>query len=211
MMKPLQPASRHVKPAFWQRFLAGLTFSSAPALNFLGDTAGYRRYSQAGLFTLSALLCLVALYLMLDYQRTAQSLKDYQAEHPMAKAPTRSTKPDARLEGTLQLAQKTAMRLNTPWEPLFAALEQAQQGTAVHLLSIEPQTGRDELVLTGAVADFPTLLRYVAQLRQQAMLKEPTIINQRWQQDASTEAEPAQTASTQALLNFTLSLNWVQP
>lgn len=143
-----------------------------------------------------------------------QQLKNYEAQHPTTSTPSRPVRMDAQLESALQLAQKTTARLNTPWEPLFAALEQAQQGIAVHLLSIEPQTGRDELVLTGAVADFSTLLRYVAQLRQQPMLKEPTIINQRWQQEVLSnpdQVEMPPSASGKPLLNFTLSLNWVQP
>lgn len=198
------------KPAFWRQHLATFSFRSRPELNFLG----LKQYSQHGLFAFSGLLLLVTLFLFLDYQQTLQDLKDYQAQHPTASPVARSAPRNAPLESSLLLAQKTAMRLNTPWEPLFAALENAQQGTAVHLLSIEPQTGRDELVLTGAVADFPTLLRYVAQLRQQPMLKEPTIINQRWQFD--TPVMPEQTEmppspSGKPLLNFTLSLNWEQP
>lgn len=202
MMKPIAK--------IWRTHFGRLLFHRGPALDFLG----LRQYSQVGLFIVSGLLLVLALWLLLDYRDTMQQLKNYEAQHPTTSTPSRPVRMDAQLESALQLAQKTTARLNTPWEPLFAALEQAQQGIAVHLLSIEPQTGRDELVLTGAVADFPTLLRYVAQLRQQPMLKEPTIINQRWQQEVLTnpdQVEMPQSASSKPLLNFTLSLNWVQP
>lgn len=61
-----------------------------------------------------------------------------------------------------------AAELNTPWDPLFRALEQAPQKVA--LLSVEPDARKRELVLTGEAKDFKEMLDYVRYLQSQRML-----------------------------------------
>lgn len=61
-----------------------------------------------------------------------------------------------------------AVELNTPWNPLFRALEEAPQKIA--LLSIEPDAHKRELILTGEAKDFKEMLDYVRYLQGQTML-----------------------------------------
>jgi hypothetical protein len=67
-------------------------------------------------------------------------------------------------------AQETILRLSTPWDNVFRALEGARSD-GVSLLSIEPDAGSGTLNITGEARSYPAALTYVAWLSSEKTLK----------------------------------------
>lgn len=90
------------------------------------------------------------------------------SKQPQRKAPLRAGTDAQQFERETRVLANVALELNTPWNPLFRALEAAPQKIA--LLSIEPDAHKRELILTGEAKDFKEMLDYVRYLQEQAML-----------------------------------------
>ncbi|MBK7663199.1 MAG: PilN domain-containing protein [Sterolibacteriaceae bacterium] len=90
------------------------------------------------------------------------------SKKPGREAPLREGADAQRFERETRILANVALELNTPWNPLFRALEEAPQKVA--LLSIEPDAHKRELILTGEAKDFTEMLDYVRYLQGQTML-----------------------------------------
>ena len=87
---------------------------------------------------------------------------------PERQAPQRAGTDAQQFERESRVLANVAVELNTPWNPLFRALEEAPQKIA--LLSIEPDAHKRELILTGEAKDYTEMLDYVRYLQGQTML-----------------------------------------
>lgn len=90
------------------------------------------------------------------------------SKQPERKTAQRSGADAQQFDRESRVLANVAVELNTPWNPLFRALEDAPQKVA--LLSIEPDAHKRELVLTGEAKDFKEMLDYVRYLQGQTML-----------------------------------------
>ncbi len=93
-------------------------------------------------------------------------------------------------------AQDTILRLSTPWDNVFRALEAARSDD-VALLSIEPDAGSGSLSLTGEAKSYPAALTYVAWLAH-----EKTLRNVRLARHEIARNDPRRP------LAFTISADW---
>lgn len=89
-------------------------------------------------------------------------------KQPERKVPRRVGPEAEQVERESRVLAAVALELNTPWNPLFRALEAAPQKVA--LLSMEPDAHKRELILTGEAKDFKEMLDYVRYLQGQTML-----------------------------------------
>jgi len=62
-------------------------------------------------------------------------------------------------------ARETYLRLTTPWNELFGALESASSEKVV-LVAIEPDPKAGTVLVSGEAGDFPAVLEYVAGLQR---------------------------------------------
>lgn len=90
------------------------------------------------------------------------------SKKPERKAPQRTGADAQQVERESRVLAAVALELNTPWNPLFRALEEAPQKVA--LLSMEPDAHKRELILTGEAKDLKEMLDYVRYLQGQSML-----------------------------------------
>jgi Tfp pilus assembly protein PilN len=67
-------------------------------------------------------------------------------------------------------AQATILRLSTPWDNVFRALEAARSDD-IALLAIEPDAGSGSLNISGEARSYPAVLTYVAWLSAEKTLK----------------------------------------
>lgn len=148
---------------------------------------------------LAILLSTVTGFLIYDYQQL-QSTINTKTESANANAgKARSLKLSPEFERKVTIAHETQRALNKPWEGVFIAIEHAQfANPEIHLLSVEPNPAKAEIVITGQTSKFDTLVRYMSSLRAQPVLGEAVINNQR-------EEFPA---SGQEILSFTLTVVW---
>lgn len=151
-MKRLQLDFSQHRPR--QRRLAGTLAALAAGALVIGSLLQYRAIST----------------------RIAQHEAAAQAARPLLMGTTAQPSETQQRELTLALAAQRV--LNLPWEPLLAALEQAQGGK-VHLLALQPIPLRGELVLSGEAENFKALMDYLQQLRAQPVFAEVTLVNQR--------------------------------
>lgn len=163
------------------------------------DFSAYRPRQRRLAGTLAALLAgALIVVLLLQYRaisaRIAQHEAAAQAARPLLTGITAQPSEAQQRELTLALAAQRV--LNLPWEPLLAALEQAQ-GDKVHLLALQPIPLRGELVLSGEAESFKALMDYLQQLRAQPVFAEVTLVNQRQLADDG-----------QHRLAFTLAAEW---
>lgn len=99
-----------------------------------------------------------------ELEATLAGLTKKPGKRTVVRAPADAQKFD--LES--RVLSRVAAELNTPWSPLFHALEQAPQKIA--LLSVEPDAHKRELILTGEAKDFKEMLDYVRYLQGVGML-----------------------------------------
>lgn len=81
---------------------------------------------------------------------------------------------DTQLAAEWQKAIAINQRLGTPWQKLFAMLE-SYVDQPVALLSIDPDLGKKDLLLTGEARNLEALLDYVRFLKRQSMLADVTL------------------------------------
>ncbi len=73
---------------------------------------------------------------------------------------------DAQLLAEWTHAIAVADELNLPWEKLFSTLE-SEAARPVAILSLDPDAGKHELVLSGEAKNFEEMLAYYRMLQQQ--------------------------------------------
>jgi hypothetical protein len=95
-------------------------------------------------------------------------------------------------------ADEVAHALNIPWNSMLSALEQVQAASSgVHLLAIQPNLTKGEVLLAGEAEDFSILMDYMKALRTKPQFPEVVLVNQRLANDSS-----------QTRLTFTLLVQW---
>jgi Tfp pilus assembly protein PilN len=75
-----------------------------------------------------------------------------------------------------QKALAINQRLGAPWQKLFAVLE-SYVDEPVALLSIDPDLGKRDLLLTGEARNLEALLDYIRFLKRQSMLADVTLLS----------------------------------
>lgn len=95
-------------------------------------------------------------------------------------------------------ADEAVRGLNMPWDTMLNALEQVQAASAgVHLLTVQPNPVKSEVLLGGEAEDFSILMDYMKTLRAKPQFSEVVLVNQRLADDNS-----------QTRLAFTLLAHW---
>ncbi len=101
------------------------------------------------------------------------------------------------LERTMKRAREVASALKLPWHELFAGVEAAKL-PGVALLSIESDSVKRQLKITGEAKDLQSMLEYVHLLGQQ-----PKLVNTYLQSHQVQQQDP------QHPVRFVLGTNWV--
>jgi hypothetical protein len=128
------------------------------------------RFSWLSLFLLVASL-VVALFTWQTYQekrveylglaaKLAEINLQQQKKLPVKQAPV-SIQPEQ-----LKQLQETVNALAIPWNALFEAIEQSDQKD-IALLSLEPNSQKQQVVITGEAKNLQVALAYIAQLESQ--------------------------------------------
>ena len=160
-----------------------------------------RRFNPRLMLLLLAILAIFAGLLVYQQQLIQQkmaSIADANADKPQTEIKSNAP-PSPTLMHSIALAHETQRALNLAWLPMLKALEQAQQANPeIRLLSIQPNPGKSEIVLTGQTTTFDDLVQYQNSLRTQPNLGEAMLLNQR------TDVME----SGKSLIGFTLSLVW---
>lgn len=78
-------------------------------------------------------------------------------------------KPEKISPEKMQQIQETVNALTTPWNPLLLAIEQSNQHD-IALLSLQPNTKKQQILLTGEAKNIQSVLTYIKQLDDQPML-----------------------------------------
>jgi hypothetical protein len=162
------------------------------------DFSPYRPRQRRLAGTLAALLAgALIVGSLLQYRAISARIAQHEAATQAAKPLLSiSAQPSEAQQRELTLALAAQRVLNLPWEPLLAALEQAQGGK-VQLLALQPIPLRGELVLSGEAENFKALMDYLQQLRALPVFAEVTLVNQRQLADDG-----------QHRLAFTLAAEW---
>lgn len=155
-----------------------------------------RRRLRVGLFALFLGL-LTGVALLMQQQKLNHLLNEGSAARALPDHA--DIKADSGLNNyTEKQAESVQAALQRPWQAMFDALEQVQSSSkAVHLLSIQPNPARAEIMLTGEVTDFSILLGYINKLKDQPQFLDVTLINQR---RVEQDHQPA--------LTFSLMIQW---
>lgn len=84
---------------------------------------------------------------------------------------------DARAAGFAEAAARMASELGTPWTKLLAELEGASSESVgkVAVLSIEPDSEKHSVHITGEAKDLPLALAYVERLQGSSLLRYPML------------------------------------
>lgn len=155
-----------------------------------------RRRLHIGIFALFLTL-LVGAFLLMQQQKLNRLLNEVSATRTL---PSHAdTKADLRLNNIAEKQASVVMvSLQRPWLAMFDALEQAQSANeAVHLLSIQPNPAKGEVMLTGEATDFSSLLSYISKLKEQSQFVDVALISQR---RVERDHQPA--------LAFSLMIQW---
>lgn len=84
---------------------------------------------------------------------------------------------DARAAGFAEAAGRMAEQLGTPWTKLLAELEGASRDSSgqIAVLSIEPDSAKHIVHITGESKDLPLALAYVQRLQGSTLLRYPML------------------------------------
>ena len=102
-----------------------------------------------------------------DYQEIIQAIN--QQDKPKKTTIQAQVKPVAAIE--INQVNGLIDLLATPWDALLLAIEQSDLPD-IALLSIEPNSKKQQVLLTGEAKNLPTALRYIQQLETQTVLNE---------------------------------------
>lgn len=81
-----------------------------------------------------------------------------------------------RVKSELRFARRVIEKLDTPWDGLFGAIEEAFN-EQVTLLSVEPDTERREVRLLAEAKDLDAMLDYVQQVRESPVLRNGYLVD----------------------------------
>jgi len=148
----------------------------------------------------AVMLCLLAGFALLASQRSLdQRIARYAAQQEQPGKRGVNAARDPLLLAEEKQAREAQQALQMPWDAMLGALEHVQSGSfGIHLLSVQPNPAKGEVVLEGEAKDFSTLMDYVKNLRAQAQFSDVVLVNQRL-----VEASESQTG-----LAFTLQAQW---
>lgn len=151
-----------------------------------------------GILVVVGMSMLLAL-MLLQYRAVDARIAEQEAVLDAAKMAMsgRTTAPSEMEQQELKMALDAQRVLNLPWESLLGALEQAQAGDKVHLLSVQPNPFKGEVALTGEAVNFDALMNYLKALRTQPVFSDVVLVNQR-----QVEQDGRQS------LAFTLAAEW---
>ena len=109
--------------------------------------------------------------------------------------PIKLTEPEQR---ETKAALDTQRALNLPWNELLTTLEKVQeQTTKVHLISVQPNAAKGEVVINGEARDFGALMEYAQALRTHKTFSDVVLLNQRHVEENGRQR-----------LEFALSAEW---
>jgi predicted nuclease with TOPRIM domain len=106
----------------------------------------------------------------IDYLRFEAKLAEINQQQQQRKLPIKQAKVSIQPEQLKQL-QETVNALGIPWNELFEAIEQAD-GKDIALLSVEPNSQKQQVVVTGEAKNLQVALAYIAQLESQPALSQ---------------------------------------
>lgn len=126
---------------------------------------------------------------------------DLQRMHRSDSQPRSANSPEEqeRVKSELRFANSVIEKLDTPWDRLFGAVE-STFNEQVTLLSVEPDTERNEVRLTAEAKDMKAMLDYVQQLRRSSMLKNGYLVDHQINQQ-----------DPQRPVRFTVAATWNTP
>ncbi len=119
-------------------------------------------------------------------------LNQVKKNQPVAKQVTVSITPEK-----FKTLQESMTTLAMPWGALFEAIE-ATQNKDVSLLSLEPNTKKQQVLITGEAKNLQVALQYVAQLQKQPVLAQVFLLKHSL--DESNVSKP---------VNFSILAIWV--
>lgn len=137
--------------------------------------------------------------MLLQYRDVSARIAEQEAVLDAAKITTagRTTGLSEKEQQELKMALDAQRLLNLPWEPLLGALEQAQMGDRIHLLSVQPNLLKGEIALAGEAVNFEALMSYLKALRAQPVFSDVVLVNQRQVEQGGRQS-----------LAFTLAAEW---
>jgi len=98
----------------------------------------------------------------------------------------------------MKLAALIQHKLNFPWHQLLAAIEAVKQQTAqIHLMSMQPNPSKREVIIAGEADNLKAMLDFMSLLEQHSILSNVLLINQH--QLASKKGQN---------LAFTIKMGW---
>ena len=150
-------------------------------INFVTTRAPVLR--RWGAFALVVVLVADAAY---SYLRARDELERAAQLHAMVTRPPSLSAPAdvRRANAAMEDAQKLAMRLATPWDGLFNAIERAGGG-GVQVQAIRPNSGTQQLVIAAEAKDLPAMLNFLTRLGREPVLVQPYIQNHELKADGS--------------------------
>lgn len=164
------------------------------------------RYNAVIMMALLLLATLITTFFVLQQQQLSDEIHHAnQQAAGLKNAGELHSKISPELELQMSAAHQIQHTLNTPWESMLNALEQAQQESqGIRLLSIQPKPEKGEVLIGGIAPEFDVLVKYINSLRQQHGLGEAVLLNQHWEQNSNGADEAGQDS-----LMFNLSVVWL--
>lgn len=148
--------------------------SSLKSLDFIQPKLGLPNWTWVGLLVLGfGSVFLWNVWRNVE-QIQAQDNLVQQEIQALNKAKVRFKKSDTTLVKSINPNQKLALttsvrELQVTWDALFSALEKASNQD-VTLLSLQPDSKKQQVIIVGEAKDYPTILVYMDGLAKQAML-----------------------------------------
>lgn len=164
------------------------------------DFSPYQARLRNTLGGAALVVCLLAGFALLASQRNLdQRIARYAAQQEQPGKRGANAARDPLLLAEEKQAREAGSALNMPWNPLLGALEHVQSvSSGIHLLSVQPNPAKGEVMLGGEAENFSTLMDYVKALRAQAQFSDVVLVNQRLTEEAESQTR----------LAFTLQAQW---
>ena len=164
------------------------------------DFSPHRLRLRNSLGGVAVVVCLLAGFALLASQRSLdQRIARYAAQQEQPGKRGANAGRDPLLLAEEKQAREAQQALQMPWNAMLGALEQVQSRSfGIHLLSVQPNPAKGEVMLEGEAKDFSTLMDYVKDLRAQPQFSDVVLVNQRL----------ADAAESENRLAFTLLAQW---
>lgn len=163
-----------------------------------------RRFNLSLMLMLAIMLAIIAAFLVYQHQSIAQQITAKSNTRSTGSLTTVEVAPSATLLHSIALAHETQHALNRSWMLMLNTLEQVQiANPEVKLLSIQPNPGKSEIIITGQTAKFDDLVQYQNSLHNQVGLGEAVLLNQRTDVLETNDAR-----TPKSLIGFTLAVGW---